>query len=62
MSGTWKGAEKPGGNSFETGRELVTLPDCPKCKYGTLEFESEGKWKCIDCGHEVTSLKSRKEK
>lgn len=32
---------------------LRNLTDCPKCRYGTLEFEAESEERirlCIDCG------------
>lgn len=45
-----KGTDDPKeGHEVPEGSHVYRhLPDCPKCKYGTLENE-DGKWKCIDC-------------
>lgn len=53
MSGTIKNCYSPSGMSYWAGRSYAHLKDCPKCRYGTLDFEkdSEGKIQlCIDCG------------
>jgi len=54
MSATWKGYEKPGGAKFYVKPSLRNLPDCPACKYGTLQglYNESGTLRgyyCIDC-------------
>jgi hypothetical protein len=47
---TWKGVEKPGGAEYFAPALLYRyLPDCPVCRYGTLD-RLEGRWVCADCG------------
>jgi hypothetical protein len=60
MSGTWKGVDKPGGAHYYTPPSYAHLPDCPRCKYGTLIASSDKTVKCIDCHREYTLDELRK--
>lgn len=47
---TWKGVDKPGGTHFYAPPSYADLPDCPKCKYGTImSGPTHDKMCCIDC-------------
>lgn len=55
MSGTWKGVDKPGGAKYVTPESFKHLPDCPKCKYGSLiVLKPDETMRCIDCKQEYS--------
>jgi hypothetical protein len=53
MSAWMKGSDikAGGGHSVpDEGAGVRALPDCPKCKYGTLADMGKDAMACVDCG------------
>lgn len=58
---TIKNCHSPAGMTYSMhGARNVSLKDCPKCKYGTMDFVYGKGWVCADCGAIVKSYKISK--
>lgn len=53
---TVKNVHSPAGMTYSSqGTRCVNLMDCPKCKFGTIDWRSETKLQCADCKQEFTA-------
>ena len=52
---TIKNCHSPAGMEFsDYGHDHIYLVDCPKCKFGTLDFDEAGGAQCADCSAHFT--------